>query len=42
MKMSNPLSLRDPDLFRQQALIGAEWLDAPDDRVLKVTDPASA
>lgn len=39
--MSNPLSLRDPDLFRQQALIGAEWMDAPDGRVVEVTDPAS-
>ncbi|HVL21173.1 MAG TPA: NAD-dependent succinate-semialdehyde dehydrogenase [Amaricoccus sp.] len=33
--------LKDPGLFRQQALIGGAWVDAADGRTLTVTDPAT-
>ena len=33
--------LRDPDLLRQQGLIGGAWVDAADGRTLAVTDPAT-
>ncbi|SPD66761.1 succinate-semialdehyde dehydrogenase (plasmid) [Cupriavidus taiwanensis] len=35
------MQLKDNALFRQQALIGAEWTDAPDAATVAVTDPAT-
>ncbi len=37
----NDAKLKDGDLFRQQALIGGEWLDAASGAVVEVTDPAT-
>ena len=34
-------ALKDPDLLRQQALIGDAWVDAGSGRTLAVTDPAT-
>ncbi|WP_332700526.1 NAD-dependent succinate-semialdehyde dehydrogenase [Devosia sp.] len=34
-------ALNDPELFRQQALIGGEWLVAESGKTVAVTDPAS-
>ncbi|WP_230382984.1 NAD-dependent succinate-semialdehyde dehydrogenase [Paracoccus shanxieyensis] len=34
-------ALVSPDLLRQQALIGGEWVDAQDGAVLEVTNPAT-
>ncbi|MCR9257109.1 MAG: NADP-dependent succinate-semialdehyde dehydrogenase [Alphaproteobacteria bacterium] len=36
-----PVTLKDPDLFRQQAYIAGEWVDADSGEVVQVTDPAS-
>jgi succinate-semialdehyde dehydrogenase/glutarate-semialdehyde dehydrogenase len=36
-----PPVLSDPSLFRQQCLIGGEWVDADRGSVLEVTDPAT-
>ena len=33
--------LADPDLMRQQALIGGRWVDAENDATVEVTDPAT-
>jgi succinate-semialdehyde dehydrogenase / glutarate-semialdehyde dehydrogenase len=35
------LSLRDPDLFRQQAFVGGRWLDAASGEVKQVVNPAT-
>ena len=35
------MQLKDSTLFRQQALIGAEWTDAPDAATVAVSDPAT-
>jgi succinate-semialdehyde dehydrogenase/glutarate-semialdehyde dehydrogenase len=35
------LSLRDPNLFRQQAFVGGRWLDAAGGGVKNVTNPAN-
>ena len=37
----NPLSLRDPSLLRQAALIGGDWVQADDGRTIQVTDPST-
>jgi succinate-semialdehyde dehydrogenase / glutarate-semialdehyde dehydrogenase len=34
------LTLNDPTLFRQQCLIGGQWVDADDNRTIPVDDPA--
>ncbi|WP_104492922.1 NAD-dependent succinate-semialdehyde dehydrogenase [Paracoccus denitrificans] len=34
-------ALKDKDLFRQQALIGGNWVDAASGTVVQVTDPAT-
>ncbi|MET0532908.1 MAG: NAD-dependent succinate-semialdehyde dehydrogenase [Steroidobacter sp.] len=39
--MNSPLSLRDPDLFRQQAFVGGRWLDAASGEVKQVFNPAT-
>lgn len=39
--MADTLSLREPSLFRQQALIDGRWLDAPDGQTVAVHDPAT-
>lgn len=35
------MKLNDSNLFRQQALINGEWLDANDGEVIDVTNPAN-
>ena len=35
------LGLKDADLFRQQALIGGEWLDAESGQLVEVANPAT-
>ncbi|NIF30521.1 aldehyde dehydrogenase family protein, partial [Pantoea sp. Tr-811] len=35
------MKLRDNELFRQQAFIGGEWLDAASGLVIRVTNPAN-
>lgn len=34
-------ALNDPDLFRQQALIDGNWIDAASGKTVDVVDPAS-
>lgn len=42
MTIHAPISrLADPDLMRQQALIGGRWVDADDGATVAVTDPAT-
>ncbi|WP_378949180.1 NAD-dependent succinate-semialdehyde dehydrogenase [Paracoccus sp. R86501] len=42
MTIHAPISrLSDPDLMRQQALIGGAWVDAEDGATVDVTDPAT-
>jgi succinate-semialdehyde dehydrogenase/glutarate-semialdehyde dehydrogenase len=36
------LTLNDPTLFRQQCLIGGQWVDADENRTIPVDDPAGA
>lgn len=36
-----PFDLKDKDLFRQQAYIDGQWVDADDGAVVEVTDPAT-
>ena len=38
---SKPLALSDPDLFRQAALIGGDWVQADGGATVAVTDPAT-
>lgn len=40
-EINNPLNLKDPDLFRQQGLIGGTWSDADNGTTLDVTNPAT-
>ncbi|HAP3266849.1 TPA: succinate-semialdehyde dehydrogenase, partial [Escherichia coli] len=35
------MKLNDSNLFRQQALINGEWLDANNGEVIEVTNPAN-
>ncbi|MFH1805587.1 MAG: NAD-dependent succinate-semialdehyde dehydrogenase [Pseudomonadota bacterium] len=35
------ISLKDPSLFRQQAYVGGEWVDAGDGKTENVTNPAT-
>ncbi len=35
------MKLNDSNLFRQQALINGEWLDANNGEVIDVTNPAN-
>jgi succinate-semialdehyde dehydrogenase/glutarate-semialdehyde dehydrogenase len=35
------LSLRDMSLFRQQAFVGGQWMDAQDGKTLRVVNPAT-
>ncbi len=35
------LTLKDPSLFKQQAYVAGEWIDADDGTTVAVTDPAS-
>lgn len=37
----NPLNLKDPSLFQQQALINGEWVDADNGKTIDVTNPAT-
>lgn len=39
--MSPKDRLKDPSLFRQQALVAGEWIDADDGATIEVTDPAT-
>jgi succinate-semialdehyde dehydrogenase/glutarate-semialdehyde dehydrogenase len=41
MTVFNPLNLADPDLLRQQALVGGRWIDAADGRTLPVSNPST-
>jgi succinate-semialdehyde dehydrogenase / glutarate-semialdehyde dehydrogenase len=38
---NSTLSLRDPSLFRQQAFVGGQWLDAASGEVKRVVNPAT-
>ena len=40
-KNTNPLNLKDPDLLRNQGLIGGTWCDADDGGTLEVNNPAT-
>ncbi|MCG8492012.1 MAG: aldehyde dehydrogenase family protein, partial [Sneathiellales bacterium] len=40
-EINNPLNLKDPDLFRQQGLIGGTWCNAESGATLDVTNPAT-
>lgn len=35
------VSLKDSSLFREQAFVGGEWIDAPDGKTIEVTNPAT-
>ncbi|MDP1691247.1 MAG: aldehyde dehydrogenase family protein, partial [Burkholderiaceae bacterium] len=35
------LKLKDPGLFKQQALIAGAWVDADDGKTIAVTNPAN-
>jgi succinate-semialdehyde dehydrogenase/glutarate-semialdehyde dehydrogenase len=35
------MNLKDPDLFRQQACVGGDWIDADSGRTIAVHDPAT-
>ncbi|MBO2894385.1 aldehyde dehydrogenase, partial [Pseudomonas asiatica] len=35
------MQLKDAQLFRQQAYINGEWLDADNGQTIKVTNPAT-
>ncbi len=36
-----PLPLRDPSLFRQACLIGGQWVEAADSKVIEVVNPST-
>lgn len=36
-----PIPLKDGDLFRQQAFVGGEWIDADDGKTIQVDNPAN-
>jgi succinate-semialdehyde dehydrogenase/glutarate-semialdehyde dehydrogenase len=38
---TNPLSLSDPSLFRERALIDGQWIDADSGATIPVSDPAT-
>jgi succinate-semialdehyde dehydrogenase / glutarate-semialdehyde dehydrogenase len=37
----NPLGLSDPELLRDRALVGGEWMEAASGATIQVTDPAT-
>src|SRR5690606_26510422 len=40
-RRSNPLNLKDPDLFRMQGFLGGKWVDADSGKTHDVTNPAT-